>query len=76
MSSRATIYIENGQELSLKLRELDTTHWVSLDLTVKEGYRTVSEFTLVSHTAEQELVLRMLAEAYEKSKNCIPLELV
>ena len=76
MSSRAMIYLEDEQELSVELRELNTPNWVSLDFTVKQGYRRVAEFTLVSQTAEQELILRMLAEAYEKSKFTIPLELV
>jgi hypothetical protein len=68
MSSRAMIYLEDDQQLSLELRELNTPHWVSLDLTVKQGYRLVSEFTLVSQTPEQEQILRMLAQAFHDNK--------
>lgn len=66
MSSRAVIYIEEEQKLSLQLRELNNPHWVSLDITVKQDYRTISEFTLVSQTAEQEEILRTLAQAFHE----------
>lgn len=68
MSSRATIYLEDEQELSLELRELDTPNWVSLDLTVKQNYSRVAEFTLVSQTPEQEQILRTLAQAFHEYK--------
>lgn len=54
----------------------DLSNSVVLMLTVKEGYRTVGNMRIFSETPEQELLLRMLAEAYEKSKFTIPLELV
>jgi predicted transcriptional regulator len=68
MSARAMLYLEEQQELSVELRELNTKHWVSLDLTIKEGYRRVAEFTLVSQTPEQEQILRMLAQAFQDNK--------
>jgi len=66
--NRSSTYLSDGQELSLSLRELDTPHWVSLDIKVKQDYRTVSELTLVSNTAEQEEALRVLAQAWHEYK--------
>jgi hypothetical protein len=76
MSTKVTHHLRDTEQMSLSLMELSISKCVALSLTVKDGYRTVSEIMLTTETPEQELLLRMLVEAYEKSKFTIPLELV
>jgi hypothetical protein len=45
--------------------ELPISKCVALTLTVKDGYRTVSEIMFTSETPEQEQILRTLAEAFQ-----------
>lgn len=67
--NRSTTYLADGQEISLSLRELHTPNWVSLDIDIKQdGWNLVTSLTLVSHTVEQEQVLRMLAQAFHDNK--------
>jgi hypothetical protein len=74
MSINSEVFLREEQNMEITLQDLSNS--VVLMLTVKEGYRTVGNMRIFSETPEQELLLRMLAEAYEKSKNTIPLELV
>jgi hypothetical protein len=74
MSINSEMFLREGQAVKLEITELANS--VVLTIEVKEDYRTMGRFRLFSDTPEQEMLIRMLAEAYEKSKNCIPLELV
>jgi hypothetical protein len=76
MSTKVTHHLRDTEQMSLSLMELSISKCVVLTLTVKDGYRTVSEINFTTETPEQELLLRTLVEAYEKSKFTIPLELV
>jgi hypothetical protein len=76
MSTKVTHHLRDTEQMSLSLMELSISKCVALSLTEKDGYRTVSEIMLTTETPEQELLLRTLVEAYEKSKFTIPLELV
>ena len=74
MSINSEVFLREEQQVKLEITELANS--VVLTIEVKEDYRTMGRFRLFSDTPEQEMLIRMLAEAYEKSKNCIPLELV
>jgi hypothetical protein len=74
MSINSEMFLRQEQEVKVELTELNDC--VVLTVEVKEDYRTMGRFRLFSATPQQELLIRMLVEAYEKSKNCIPLELV
>jgi uncharacterized protein (DUF362 family) len=76
MSTVTKVFLSEKDQVSLSLMELQAHHSVCLTISVKQGFATISELDIFAETPEQELLLRMLAEAYEKSKNCIPLELV
>jgi len=76
MSTKVTHHLRDTERVEVSLMELTVSKCVALTITVKDGYRTVSEMMFTGDTPEQELLLRMLAEAYEKSKFTIPLELV
>lgn len=76
MSTKVTHHLRDTEQMSLSLMELSISKCVAITLTVKDGYRTVSEITFTTETPEQELLLRTLVEAYENSKFTIPLELV
>jgi hypothetical protein len=75
MSINSEVFLREEQNMEINVQELGSGTLV-LVLTIKEGYRTVGSMRIFGETAEQDLLLRMLGEAYEKSKNCIPLELV
>jgi hypothetical protein len=76
MSAKTSIFLRDDETVTVSLMELTNANCVGLSIEVKSGYRVLSDVTIISDSPEQELLLRMLAEAYEKSKNCIPLELV
>ena len=75
MSVNSEVFLREEQNVEVTVNDL-SSGTVVLTLTVKEDYRTMGMMRIFSDTPEQALLLRMLGEAYEKSKNCIPLELV
>ena len=65
MSTKVTHHLRETEQMSLSLMELPISKCVALTLTVKDGYRTVSEIMFTSETPEQEQILRTLAEAFQ-----------
>ena len=71
MSTKVTHHLRDTEEMSISLMELPISKCVAFALTVKDGYRTVSEITLTTETPEQEQILRALAEALQVNKETL-----
>lgn len=68
MSANTTIHLRDTEEFSVSLMELEINKCVALSITVKDGYRRMSEITIVSDSPEQEEALRVLAQAWHEYK--------
>jgi hypothetical protein len=64
MSAKTTVHLRDTETISIDIMELTVAKCVALTLTVKDGYRTMSSFTITSDSPEQEDILRTLAQAF------------
>jgi|LauGreDrversion4_2_1035121.scaffolds.fasta_scaffold18813_4 hypothetical protein len=68
MSANTTIHLRDTEKISVSLMELEVSKCVALCITVKDGYRTMSEMRITSDNPEQEEALRVLAQAWHEYK--------